>query len=72
MYRGVIQKAYNAKASPRSAIKAMCLSCVGYLRLEVTNCTAFGCPLHGYRPYQQNDDQEATETTEIAAEAREV
>jgi len=65
MYKGVLKKAYAGTASPRVAIRAMCLSCVGYLRVEVTNCTAFGCPLHKYRPYQDGvDDEIGAETAE--------
>jgi hypothetical protein len=52
LYRSVMQKAYNGTASPRSAIKAQCLICVGYVRDDVTNCTGFNCPLWAYRPYQ--------------------
>jgi predicted DNA-binding transcriptional regulator AlpA len=29
LYRTIMQKAYNGSASPRSAVKAMCLQCVG-------------------------------------------
>jgi len=50
--KGVLTKAYAGSASPRSAIKAFCLQCVGYERVEVTNCTAFACPLHKYRPFR--------------------
>ena len=56
MYRVILTKAYAGKSSPRAAIKAMCLSCVGYLRVEITNCSAYGCPLHVYRPYQDGSD----------------
>ena len=52
MYAGIVKRAYRGSASPRVAIKAFCLQCVGYLREDVRNCTADGCPLHEYRPYQ--------------------
>ena len=52
MYRGAYQKALNAECSPREAIKAFCLHCVGYARVDVTNCTAPRCPLFQFRPYQ--------------------
>ena len=45
-------EAFSGSASPRKAIKAMCLSCVGYDRQEIQNCTGFGCPLWAYRPFQ--------------------
>lgn len=50
--QGILAKAYSGRASPRAAIKAFCLQCVGYRREDVTNCTALACPLHKYRPYQ--------------------
>ena len=52
LYRPVMRKAYAGTASPRSAIKAQCLHCVGYERLMVTHCTGYSCPLWAYRPYQ--------------------
>ena len=39
--------------SPRMAIKAFCLECIGWDRAEITNCTSFACPLYLYRPYQK-------------------
>ena len=68
MYQGVIKRAYEGRASPRSAIRAMCLQCVGYERSEVTHCSSFACPLHFYRPYQ-NDTTEAIADTKIGTEA---
>lgn len=56
--RGILAKAYRGTASPRSAIKAMCLQCVGYVRRDVTECSAEACPLWGYRPYQKGDEDE--------------
>ncbi len=56
MYKGTMQKAYDGKASPRGAIKAMCLHCVGYQRADITACTGFSCPLWQYRPYQAGED----------------
>ena len=38
--------------SPTSAVKAFCAECVGWVRNEVTHCTATACPLWPYRPYQ--------------------
>ena len=53
-YRGYFERAYAAD-SRADAIRAFCLRCVGYLKDEVRNCTALGCPLHTYRPYQKGD-----------------
>jgi hypothetical protein len=55
MYRPILDRTYNAKSSPRGAIKAFCLQCTGYVRADVANCTALACPLHPYRPYQTKD-----------------
>lgn len=69
MYAGIVQRAYEGKASPRGAIKAFCLYCTGYERAEVTNCTSLACPLYPYRPYQKDaaDDESVAEAIEIAA-----
>lgn len=56
MYQGVMRKALEGSASPRAAIRAMCLHCVGDKRLDVTSCTAYACPLYAYRPYQTEDE----------------
>ena len=45
-------RAAAGTASPRAAIKAFCLECVGYVRAEVTQCTDEACPLFMYRPFQ--------------------
>jgi hypothetical protein len=44
--------AASGKASPRAAIRAHCLECVGWEREEVPACTAVACPLYLYRPFQ--------------------
>lgn len=50
--KGALAGAFSGSASPRKAIKAMCLSCVGFERKEITNCSSFACPLWEYRPFQ--------------------
>jgi len=50
--RGLLARAFAGEASPRSAIKAACLSCVGYDRADISGCTSMHCPLWRYRPYQ--------------------
>jgi hypothetical protein len=54
-YRGTFERAYEGK-SRSAAIRAFCLRCVGYKRNDVRDCTAYGCPLHFYRPYQADDE----------------
>ena len=50
-----VQNGYLRAISGRSkpaGIKAHCLECVGWVRAEVTLCTAPACPLFPYRPFQ--------------------
>ena len=44
-------------ASPRGAIKAFCLECVGWDRVAVAKCSAFACPLWAYRPFGAGGDE---------------
>ena len=56
--RALVRRAYESTASPRGAIKAFCLQCVGYERKDVTRCTASACPLFAYRPYQKGAEDD--------------
>jgi len=47
--RGIVASAYERKSRAR-AIKAFCLTCVGFKRADVENCTAVCCPLFVWRP----------------------
>lgn len=51
-FRGVVVRAINGTASPREAIRAACLACVGFESSAVRSCTSGTCPLWTYRPYQ--------------------
>jgi hypothetical protein len=53
--KSTMASAFNGHASPRKAIKAMCLACLGYERSAITNCTGWSCPLWAYRPFQQKE-----------------
>jgi hypothetical protein len=57
-YRATFNRAYSTN-SRNAAIRAFCLRCVGYLREDVRNCTAQGCPLWTHRPYQSDLEEEA-------------
>jgi hypothetical protein len=48
-----LREAFSGSASPRKAIKAQCLVCVGYDRNAIRDCTGFSCPLWAYRPFQK-------------------
>lgn len=50
--RGIVGRAFTGTASPRAAIKAMCLTCSNYDRDEIAACPVILCPLHPYRPFQ--------------------
>lgn len=52
LYRGLLGKCYAGKASPRTAIKVMCLECRGYERKDIRDCRTPHCPLWMLRPYQ--------------------
>jgi hypothetical protein len=52
--RNTLREAFSGSASPRKAIKAFCLACVGYDRQEIKSCTSWGCPLWKYRPFQED------------------
>ncbi len=57
IYKKNYLAAVSGKASPRSAIKAFCIECMGYARTEVADCNTIECPLNMYRPYQKGDDE---------------
>ena len=50
-----VRRTYLRAVGGRSlaaGVKAFCLECVGWKRVEVTACTALACPLWPYRPFQ--------------------
>lgn len=56
MYRRIAEAAPRSRAN---AVKLFCLECVGYVRKDVTNCTAPLCPLFAWRPYRDGREEEA-------------
>lgn len=50
----LVKRAWLGKCSPRQAIKAQCLDCVGEDRQAVADCGDRCCPLWQFRPYQKN------------------
>ena len=50
-YRNIYKRALSGKNRP-AAVKAFCLECMGWQRLETRNCSSVACPLHSYRPYK--------------------
>lgn len=56
-----LAEAFSGTASPRRAIRAMCLSCTGYDRFAIKECSGFSCPLWAYRPFQAAGEPEVAE-----------
>jgi hypothetical protein len=57
IYRETFRQAFSGK-SRASGVKAFCLNCVGFIRADIRDCTACGCPLYPFRPYQRDDEPE--------------
>lgn len=68
LYRAGFLRAVAGKASPRGAIKAFCLECVGWSRADVRACTAPACPLYPYRPFQGDGPSEGSATDDGGGE----
>jgi hypothetical protein len=51
-FKGLFRRAMSGK-SKSAALKAKCVECCNFQRVEVENCTCLQCPLHQYRPYQK-------------------
>lgn len=64
-YDGICDK-YRASATNRkSAIRAMCVICMGGMIQEVAKCTSTSCPLHAFRMGENPNDART-----IAAKAK--
>jgi len=48
-------KRAQKRTSPMMAIKAFCNECVGGIKADITNCTAYKCPIYIYRPYRSGE-----------------
>lgn len=57
-YVGITKKAFSG-SSKAAGIKAKCLDCSCWQRLEIANCLVLACPLYPYRPYQTDNEQPA-------------
>jgi len=56
LYRGIAADAVRSRAA---AVKLFCLECCGFVRKDVTGCTATACALYRWRPYQDGRDDDA-------------
>lgn len=52
LYRDIQARALDGTGGRANAVKAMCLQCCGWQRVEVAACAITDCPLWHYRPYQ--------------------
>ena len=50
-YKNNYKKAMSGK-NRTAAVKAFCLECMGWQRVEVGKCDSVACPLYLYRPYK--------------------
>ena len=50
-YRNNYKRAMTGKYRA-AGVKAFCLECMGWQRVEVRKCTSDICPLYPYRPYK--------------------
>jgi hypothetical protein len=55
LFHGLFQRVINrqGRISPRMAIKAQCLDCMGLDRRGVAECGDHCCPLWNFRPYRK-------------------
>lgn len=68
-YQKQYLKVLKDKASPRTAIKMMCLECVGWTKSEVVACTATACPLYRFRPTASRPTDALSEAHQVARSA---
>lgn len=54
-----------AAGSRASAIKLMCLECVGGVRADIYSCTDCGCPLYPFRPRKIDSSVQSPEKNAV-------
>lgn len=60
--KSLVMDSYTKRLQFSRKIKAKCLECSCYQRVEVTNCRAETCPLWSFRPYQATDIDSVMDT----------
>jgi hypothetical protein len=53
-------KVLEGRVTPRQAIKAKCLDCMGYIIKDIRNCPSTTCELHRFRPFQPPSNRGGT------------
>lgn len=51
--KNCLKLAFSGSGGKTNAIKAQCLTCMGYDRAAIKACTGYSCPLWAYRPFQE-------------------
>lgn len=51
--QALLRRCFQGKAGKALRLKAKCLDCCCYQKIEVRDCTAVLCPLWSVRPYQK-------------------
>ena len=51
--KNCLKLAFSGSGGKTNAIKAMCLTCVGFDRASIRDCTGYSCPLWAYRPFRE-------------------
>lgn len=64
-YEAVCEKFRKGATNRKSAIRAMCVICMGGMIYEVAKCTSTNCPLHAFRMGENPNDART-----IAAKAK--
>lgn len=67
LQKAMFLRVYSGTASLRQAIKAKCIECCGFENYfeRVGQCTAYSCPLWGYRPYQSRESDDTSENESV-------
>lgn len=55
-YRPLFFGVFSGERGRADAVRAKCLDCANFARIEVRECTVSACPLWGIRPYQTDDE----------------
>lgn len=63
VYREAFRRIYAGEAGRAAMVKAKCLDCCCYQRVEVQKCTATACPLWSIRPYQKGEPENEGDET---------
>ena len=52
-----IEKWEENKKSLRASVSAFCFECIGEIKADIRDCTAYDCKLYHVRPYQKKENK---------------